>query len=288
MSENPHESSTSRRTGLDTPMRARARILPRYRPNPDAFGEATEGMARFMGTPQFLLWMTLFCVFWIVWNTLAPENWRFDSAALGFTALTLMLSLQASYAAPLLLLAQNRQDDRDRVSLREDRNRAERNLADTEYLTRELAGLRIALQDVATRDFVRGEMRSAVEDISDDLREEAIRELRTQIRAEILEELGQADPAAAADTAATESEVPGAARPRKKSKKKDRSSREGRDREARDRRHRHDGGPESLHTTTLAIIAAQERAAEDASAATDRPAGDQPTPTDPPEDASRS
>ena len=114
-----------------------------------------------MGTPQFLFYMTIFCVFWLIWNTWAPEAWRFDSAALGFTALTLMLSLQASYAAPLLLLAQNRQDDRDRVSLPEDRGRAERNLSDTEYLTRELAALRIALRDVATRDYVRSELRCA-------------------------------------------------------------------------------------------------------------------------------
>lgn len=152
-------------TGLDTPMTARARFFPRFSPNPDRFGSSTEKFARFMGTPQFLFYMTIFCVFWLIWNTLAPEGWRFDSAALGFTALTLMLSLQASYAAPLLLLAQNRQDDRDRVSLSEDRGRAERNLSDTEYLTRELAALRIALRDVATRDYVRSELRSALEDL---------------------------------------------------------------------------------------------------------------------------
>lgn len=108
-----------------------------------------------MGTPQFLLYMTIFCVFWLAWNTFAPTEWQFDRVELGFTLLTLMLSLQASYAAPLLLLAQNRQDDRDRVSLQQDRQRAERNLSDTEYLTRELASLRIALREVATRDYVR-------------------------------------------------------------------------------------------------------------------------------------
>jgi uncharacterized membrane protein len=118
-----------------------------------------------MGTPQFLLYMTIFCLIWLAWNTFAPENARFDSAALGFTALTLMLSLQASYAAPLLLLAQNRQDDRDRVSLRQDRQRAERNLSDTEYLTREIAELRIALREVATRDYVRSELRSVLEEL---------------------------------------------------------------------------------------------------------------------------
>ena len=160
--------------GLDTPLSGRQRILPKFSPNPDAFGHATEGFARFMGTPQFLVYMTVFVVIWLAWNTFAPEDWQFDSRALGFTLLTLMLSLQASYAAPLLLLAQNRQDDRDRVSLEQDRQRAERNLSDTEYLTRELASLRIALREVATRDYVRAELRSLLEDML-----EAQEELRT-------------------------------------------------------------------------------------------------------------
>lgn len=163
MAEPKNSSNTS--NGLDTPLGARTRLWPRLSPNPDAFGKATEGFARFMGTPQFLLYMSIFCIFWLAWNTWAPVDLRFDDAAIGFTALTLMLSLQASYAAPLLLLAQNRQDDRDKVSLTEDRKRAERNLYDTEYLTRELAALRIALRDVATRDYVRSELRSALEEL---------------------------------------------------------------------------------------------------------------------------
>ncbi|MGP5217904.1 DUF1003 domain-containing protein [Arthrobacter rhombi] len=162
-------------SGLDTPLGARARLWPRVSPNPDAFGKATEGFARFMGTPAFLVYMSIFCIVWLAWNTWGPDSLRFDSAALGFTALTLMLSLQASYAAPLLLLAQNRQDDRDKVSLTEDRNRAERNLYDTEYLTRELAALRIALRDVATRDYVRSELRSALEELVESNEGEDIR-----------------------------------------------------------------------------------------------------------------
>ena len=154
-------------TGLDTPRESRKRWLPRLRPNPDRFGSATENFARFMGTPQFLFYMTVFVAVWLAWNSWAPVALRFDSAAIGFTLLTLMLSLQASYAAPLLLLAQNRQDDRDRVSLREDRHRAERNLSDTEYLTREIAELRIAIREVATRDYVRSELRSVLEEILD-------------------------------------------------------------------------------------------------------------------------
>lgn len=169
----PH-SRAAGKGSLDTPLAGRQRLLPKFSPDPDAFGHATEGFARFMGTPQFLLYMTVFCIFWLVWNTWAPQDWQFDSRDLGFTLLTLMLSLQASYAAPLLLLAQNRQDDRDRVSLQQDRQRAERNLSDTEYLTRELASLRIALREVATRDYVRAELRSLLEDML-----EAQEELRT-------------------------------------------------------------------------------------------------------------
>ncbi|HEX6956101.1 MAG TPA: DUF1003 domain-containing protein, partial [Agromyces sp.] len=130
--------------------------LPRDR---DRFGRFTEWVARNMGTPWFLLGLTLFVTFWILWNTFAPAAWQFDRADYGFIALTLVLSLQASYAAPLILLAQNRQADRDRVALEQDRARDERNLADTEFLTREVAALRIALRDQATRDFVRSELR---------------------------------------------------------------------------------------------------------------------------------
>jgi uncharacterized membrane protein len=175
--KNPNQrnlANTESKGSLDTPLSARQRILPKFSPDPDAFGHATEGFARFMGTPQFLVYMTVFCIFWLGWNTWAPVEWQFDSRDLGFTLLTLMLSLQASYAAPLLLLAQNRQDDRDRVSVQQDRQRAERNLSDTEYLTRELASLRIALREVATRDYVRAELRSLLEDLL-----EAQEELRT-------------------------------------------------------------------------------------------------------------
>ncbi|ABY22933.1 conserved hypothetical protein [Renibacterium salmoninarum ATCC 33209] len=158
-------SDKRQNSGLDTPLELRSRLFPRFSPDPDSFGRLTEGFARFMGTPQFLLYMTLFCAAWLGWNTLAPEELQFDPRALNFTLLTLILSLQASYAAPLLLLAQNRQDDRDRVAIEQDRQTAARNLADTEYLTRELASLRIALREVATRDFVRSELKSLLEDL---------------------------------------------------------------------------------------------------------------------------
>jgi uncharacterized membrane protein len=108
-------------------------------------------------------------VVWIAWNTLASPRLQFDPRALNFTLLTLILSLQASYAAPLILLAQNRQADRDRVAFEQDRLRAERALADTEYLAREVAALRIALRDVATRDFVRSELRDLADELADEL-----------------------------------------------------------------------------------------------------------------------
>ncbi|GGA59858.1 hypothetical protein GCM10011490_07470 [Pseudoclavibacter endophyticus] len=133
----------------------------------DRLGRLMETFARGMGTPAFLIALTLFCVAWLVWNSMLPEHVRFDSAALGFTALTLMLSLQASYAAPMLLLAQNRQDDRDRVQIEQDRQRAERNTADLEYLARELVALRMLVADMASKDFIRAELRSLLEDLEE-------------------------------------------------------------------------------------------------------------------------
>ncbi len=121
-----------------------------------------------MGTGRFLVYMTVFVAVWLAWNTFAPKSVQFDPRALNYTLLTLILSLQASYAAPLILLAQNRQDDRDRVLNEQDRSRDERALADTEYLTREVAALRISLRDVATRDFVRSELRSILEELAEE------------------------------------------------------------------------------------------------------------------------
>lgn len=134
----------------------------------DRFGRFTEAIARAMGTPWFMLILTVFVILWMVYNSTAPDGIRFDSQALGFTTLTLILSLQASYAAPLILLAQNRQDDRDRVQIEQDRQRAERNLADTEYLAREVVALRLAIKDMATKDFIRAELRSILDELDAD------------------------------------------------------------------------------------------------------------------------
>ena len=146
---------------LDQPREFRRRdFLPGPGFSQESFGVWSEQFARFMGTPLFLIGLTAFAVIWIGWNTWAPVAWQFDPRELNYTLLTLLLSLQASYAAPLILLAQNRQADRDRVTVEQDRARDERNLADTEYLTREVAALRLALREVATRDFVRSELRA--------------------------------------------------------------------------------------------------------------------------------
>jgi uncharacterized membrane protein len=123
-----------------------------------------------MGTGSFLIWMTVIVAVWLTWNTLMPSGSQFDPRATNFTLLTLILSMQASYAAPLILLAQNRQDDRDRVQFEQDRQRAERNLADTEYLAREVVALRLAMEEMATKDFVRDELRDLLKEILDDRR----------------------------------------------------------------------------------------------------------------------
>lgn len=150
---------------LDQPLAKDRRWTLRSRMDPESFGAFAERFARFMGTARFLVWMTVFVIVWVLWNTLGPGSWRFDPYA--FIFLTLMLSLQASYAAPLILLATNRQDDRDKVQMEQDRARDERNLADTEFLTREVAALRLAMREVATRDFVRSELRSLLEELVD-------------------------------------------------------------------------------------------------------------------------
>ena len=156
----------ARNNGLDTPRETRRSLRANY--DPEAFGRLSERFARFLGTARFLVYMTVFVIGWVTWNLVAPENLRWDKYP--FIFLTLILSLQASYAAPLILLAQNRQADRDRIALNEDRARGDRNIADTEYLTRELASLRIALGDVSTRDYLRSELEDFAKEIVEELR----------------------------------------------------------------------------------------------------------------------
>jgi uncharacterized membrane protein len=149
---------------LDVP-RGRTRSIASFlRLNPDAVGNFAEGIARFLGTGRFLAVQTIIVVVWIALNV-AAVNLRWDPYP--FILLNLAFSTQAAYAAPLILLAQNRQADRDRVQSEEDRARAASTRADTEYLARELASLRVAVGELATRDFIRGELTRLLEDDHD-------------------------------------------------------------------------------------------------------------------------
>ena len=131
----------------------------------EVFGSFAEKFARFMGTARFIGWMTVIVVVWVLWNTLGRVEWRFDPYS--FTFLTLVLSLQASYAAPLILLAQYRQEARDRISQDEDRKQAAQSRADMDFLAREIASLRMRVGDLATRDFIRSELREFLEDLDE-------------------------------------------------------------------------------------------------------------------------
>ena len=149
---------------LSTPGRRRRSTLPTLKVDRDAFGKFAEGFARFMGTARFLVGMTLIIILWVIWNVpFGPPRPQFDQYP--FIFLTLMLSLQASYAAPLILLAQNRQEARDRVGLEQDRERAAQSRADMDYLAREIASLRMSVGELATRDFIRSELRAELRTI---------------------------------------------------------------------------------------------------------------------------
>jgi uncharacterized membrane protein len=137
--------------------------------DPESFGTFAESFARFMGTATFLTYMTLFVAIWVAWNLLAPDDLVWDDYPYIF--LTLMLSLQASYAAPLILLAQNRQETRDKVIAEQDRQANARAHADMEFLSREVASLRMAVGEVATRDFLRSELRSLLADLDERARQ---------------------------------------------------------------------------------------------------------------------
>lgn len=156
------------RARLDTPLLGKRSMVPRI--DRERFGRASETFARALGTGGFLIGLTVFCIVWLSYNSLVPSDVAFDPRATNFTLLTLLLSLQASYAAPLILLAQNRQDDRDRVKSEQDRQRAERNLADTEYLAREVVALRLAMEEVATKEFVRDELREMLDELLNEVR----------------------------------------------------------------------------------------------------------------------
>jgi uncharacterized membrane protein len=150
------------RDRLDLPKEPR-RTLKAPSVDTEAFGQWSERIARFIGTGRFLVGMTIVVVTWIGWNIFAPRDLRFDEYP--FIFLTLALSLQASYAAPLILLAQNRQADRDRVNLEQDREANARVRADMEFLAREIASIRMAMGEVTTRDYLRAELRELADEL---------------------------------------------------------------------------------------------------------------------------
>ena len=156
---------------LNTPGRRRRSAVPTPKVDRDAFGKFAEGFARFMGTARFLAGMTVIIIIWVIWNVpFGPPRPQFDEYP--FIFLTLMLSLQASYAAPLILLAQNRQEARDRIGIEQDRARAAQSRADMDFLAREIASVRMSVGELATRDFIRSELRAELRSILADLEED--------------------------------------------------------------------------------------------------------------------
>jgi uncharacterized membrane protein len=159
---------SERRRGLDQPTEPRRRV-PRPAYDAETFGRASERIARTFGTATYLMIQTVFVIVWISYNVVVVTSDQFDPYP--FILLNLAFSTQAAYAAPLILLAQNRQADRDRVEYEQDRARDERSVADMQFLAREVADIRIALGDLATRDFVRSELRDLLEDLLAEQRE---------------------------------------------------------------------------------------------------------------------
>src|ERR1700732_3705291 len=145
-------SGRAARQRLDRPRTSRRLSI---NVDPETVGQSSESIARFLGTGRYLLWQTIIVVVWIALN-MGAIHWRWDPYP--FILLNLVFSTQAAYAAPLILLAQNRQENRDRVALDEDRRRAAQTKADTAYLARELAALRLAVGEVVTREYLRHEL----------------------------------------------------------------------------------------------------------------------------------
>ena len=160
MAERRARAEPRRRAGARLDQPREPFRLPR--PDAEAFGRFSESIARFLGTGRFLAYQTGLVIIWI---TLNLTGLKLEWDEYPFILLNLVFSTQAAYAAPLILLAQNRQTDRDRVTIEEDRSRALAAKADTEYLARELAALRIAIGELATRDYIRSELTRITEDI---------------------------------------------------------------------------------------------------------------------------
>ena len=165
------------RESLSEPRSRRRRLLPKVSLDSEAFGEFAEAAARFMGTGKFIAYMTVFVGAWVIFNVVGIYGFTWDSYP--FTFLNLFFSTQASYSAPLILLAQNRQEVRDKLSLDEDRRLAAQSRADMDFLAREIAAIRMHLGGLATRDFVRSELRSELRELTERL-EQAVTEKREE------------------------------------------------------------------------------------------------------------
>ncbi|SDL39231.1 DUF1003 domain-containing protein [Tessaracoccus oleiagri] len=152
---------------LSKPGRLNRLALPKVQLDSETFGRFAEAVARFMGTGKFLVYMTVFVLVWVTINVVGLFGLRWDPYP--FILLNLFFSTQASYSAPLILLAQNRQEDRDKISLDEDRRLAAQSRADMDFLAREIAAIRMHLGELATRDFVRSELRGELRDLTDRL-----------------------------------------------------------------------------------------------------------------------
>jgi uncharacterized membrane protein len=166
---------------LNIPGRRKRSLLPRIKLDRDAFGQFAEGFARFMGTARFLAYMTAFVLVWLAFNVIGVFGLRWDPYP--FILLNLFFSTQASYAAPLILLAQNRQEARDRVALDRDREQTAQSRADMDFIAREIAGLRMSVGELATRDYLRSELR------------DELRAILAELEARPEDVLGTPDPA---------------------------------------------------------------------------------------------
>ena len=152
---------------LDQPKpRRQALSLKKPSFDPDAFGRVSEQIARFFGTARYLAIQTCVVAVWILLNILQlTKTIRWDPYP--FILLNLAFSTQAAYAAPLILLAQNRQAERDVVQIQEDRSREQLSIATMDYLTREMASLRLSVGELATRDYVRGELQALLKELDE-------------------------------------------------------------------------------------------------------------------------
>ncbi len=155
------------RNPLSEPGARRRTLLPKVALDSERFGEFAEAAARFMGTGKFIAYMTVFVVAWVTFNVVGIFGFKWDEYP--FILLNLFFSTQASYSAPLILLAQNRQEVRDKLSLDEDRRLAAQSRADMDFLAREIASIRMHLGELATRDFVRSELRSELREVTERL-----------------------------------------------------------------------------------------------------------------------